>query len=262
MALFTDGPVSSIDDLAGQDSQLLEVANVEGIDVTRKLALAQDELALELGTLLTRLSPLEQPLWCSAWYSASPKVTSVVVTPALKLWHAFRTLEMVYRDAYNSQLNDRYAGKRDQFHEMAAWAHEKLIQTGIGIAPDPVPQAATPDVVTAQGPEGAALAGGTYYVTMAWINGAGEEGACAVPAAIPVAESTLLVRPGQAPETATGWNVYVGAAPNTMALQNQSPIAAGQTWLQPNTLNTAGRGPGSGQSPSYMRPVPRAIQRG
>ena len=44
MALFTDGPVSSIDDLAAQDTQLLDVANAEGIDVTRKLGLAQDEL--------------------------------------------------------------------------------------------------------------------------------------------------------------------------------------------------------------------------
>ena len=49
MALFMDGPISNIDDLAGQDSQLLDVANVEGIDVTRKLALAQDE-ASEYGS--------------------------------------------------------------------------------------------------------------------------------------------------------------------------------------------------------------------
>jgi hypothetical protein len=254
MALFTDGPVSSIEDLTGQDSQLLEVANAEGIDVTQKLALARDELAVELGTLLTRLSSLEQPFW----YSASLNLASVVVTPALKLWHTFRALEMVYRDAYNSQLNDRYAGKRDQFHEMAQWAHEKLIQTGIGIAPDPVPQAATPDVATAQGN----LPDGTYYATMSWINGAGEEGACAAPAAILIAGGTLLVRPGQAPKTATGWNVYVGAAPNAMLLQNASPIAVGQIWLQPDTVNTAGRAPGTGQSPSYARPVPRVIPRG
>jgi len=226
--------------------------------VTRKLALAQDELAVELGTLLTRLSSLEQPFW----YSASLSLASVVVTPALKLWHTFRALEMVYRDAYNSQLNDRYAGKRDQFHEMAGWAREKLIQTGIGIASDPVPQAATPDVVMAQGPGGTPLADGTYYVTMAWVNGAGEEGGCAVPAAIPLMGGTLLVRPGQAPQTARGWNVYVGAAPDAIARQNGSPIAVGQNWVQPNTLNTAGRPPGSGQSPSYARPVPRAIQRG
>ena len=45
MALFTDGPISSIEDLRGTTPQLLDVASAEGIDVTRKLALAQDEIA-------------------------------------------------------------------------------------------------------------------------------------------------------------------------------------------------------------------------
>src|SRR5664279_3386892 len=112
MALFIDGPVSSVDDLAAQDSQLLDVANVEGIDVTQKLALAQDELALELNALLTRLGYTGQFFWLAP----QPDIGSVVVTPALKLWHTFCSLEMVYSEAYNSQLNDRYAGKRDQFH--------------------------------------------------------------------------------------------------------------------------------------------------
>ena len=34
MALFTDGPASSIEDLAAQDSQVLNVASSEGIDLT------------------------------------------------------------------------------------------------------------------------------------------------------------------------------------------------------------------------------------
>jgi len=51
MALFIDGPASSMEDLAAQDSQLLDVASVENIDVTQKLALAQDELTLELNAL-------------------------------------------------------------------------------------------------------------------------------------------------------------------------------------------------------------------
>ena len=42
MALFTDGPISSIEDLRGHDTQIVEIANVEGIDVTKKLALAQE----------------------------------------------------------------------------------------------------------------------------------------------------------------------------------------------------------------------------
>ena len=52
MALFTDGAFTSIEDLRGHDTQLLNVATVEGIDVTRKLALAQEELGIEVEGLL------------------------------------------------------------------------------------------------------------------------------------------------------------------------------------------------------------------
>src|SRR5947209_10460018 len=129
MALFTDGPVSCILDLTARDTQLLNVAVAEGIDVTQKLALAQDELALEVATLLTRSSYVDQMLS----FSAQPDLGSVVVTPAMKLWHTLRSLELVYADAYNNQLNDRYAGKRDQFRKMADSAYETLVQIGIGI---------------------------------------------------------------------------------------------------------------------------------
>ena len=259
MALFTDGPASSMEDLTAQDSQLLDVASVEGIDVTQKLALAQEELALELDALLTRLSCVDQLFWLAP----QPSLGSVVVTPALKLWHTFRSLEMVYSDAYNSQLNDRYAGKRDQFHVRAKWAYETLVAAGIGVASVPVQRAAMPTVTAAAAPApGTPLADGTYYVTVAWVNTAGEDGASALPATIATTGSSLLVRPaGAPPSTAAGWNVYVGAGPDSMALQNGAPIAIGQTWLQPATL-AGGRPPGPGQRPTYLKPVPRVIQRG
>ncbi len=253
MALFTDGAISSIEDLTGQDSQLPAVASVEGIDVTQKLALAQDEIGVELQTLLTRLSGMDQQFWMAP----QPGTESVVVTPALRLWHTFRALEMVYSDAYNSQLNDRYAGKRDQFHKMAQWAYEKLVETGIGMAWAPLARAGTPGVAPSPG----SLAAGTYYVSVAWTNGNGEEGAAAIPAAIAVTGSTFEVRPGGAPRNATGWNVYVGTDPNAMSLENATPMAPEATW-QARALTTGGRAPGCGQSPSYVKPVPRAIQRG
>jgi len=259
MALFTDGPASSMEDLTAQDSQLLDVASVEGIDVTQKMALAQDELALELNALLTRLSSSEQLFRLAA----DSNLGSVVVTPALKLWHTFRSLEMVYSDAYNSQLNDRYAGKRDQFHLSAKWAYDMLVAAGIGVASVPVPRAAIPTVTAAAAPSpGIPLPDGTYYVTMAWVNAGGEDGASAIPATIATTGSTLLVQPaGSPPKNAAAWNVYVGTGPDSMAQQNGSPIAIGQTWLQPAAL-AAGRPPGPGQRPSYLKPVPRAIQRG
>jgi hypothetical protein len=126
MALFTDGAPSTIDDMAAQDSQLLNVAYAEGIDVAQKLMLAQNELSFELITLLTGNSYRDQWLWATS----KPHLNSVVVTPALKLWNTYRALELVYSDAYNNQLNDRYGGKRDQFHLMAKQWYEKLREAG------------------------------------------------------------------------------------------------------------------------------------
>ena len=134
MALLTDGPMSDIEDLRTYDTQIRDVATVEGIDVTRKLAVAHQEIEIEVGAMLGR----------SAAQGAT--IANVVVTPALKLWHQFRTLELIYRDAHNSQLNDRYTGKRQEFGEMARWAREKLIQTGLDLTAEPVPQAEMPIV--------------------------------------------------------------------------------------------------------------------
>jgi hypothetical protein len=258
MALFTDGPISSIEDLTAQDSQLLTVASTEGIDVTQKLALAQDELGLELSSMITRLSYVDQLFWVAP----QPDIGSVVVTPALRKWHTYRTLEMIYTDAYNSQLNDRYAGKRDQFQEQGRWAQDKLVQVGIGIVSFPIPQGAVPTVVTAPSGDSGPLPDGTYYVSASWANDSGEEGAASAPASVATAESTFSAQAGPAPQIATGWNVYVGTDPCALCLQNSSPIAVGQPWLQPAIVSTSGRGPGQGQVSSYVKPVPRMIQRG
>src|SRR6202043_836746 len=99
---------------------------------------------LQLVTMLGRLSFVNQPIWLAPQVSLS----RVVVTASLKLWHTYRTLEMVYSDAYSNQLNDRYGAKRDQFHQMAQWACNKLVEIGIGIVTKPVPQAATPQITT------------------------------------------------------------------------------------------------------------------
>jgi hypothetical protein len=240
MALFTDGPVSEMEDLAAQDTQLMEMANTEGIDVTLKITLAQEELAVELETMERNLA------------------RETVVTPALKLWHTFRALEMVYQDAYNAQLNDRYKGKRDQFGELRQWARERVRSQGVGVAADPVARAATPEAIGV----GGYLGGGTYYVTLAWVNRRGQEGASAAPAVMMLEGGTLLVRPQNAPSNATGWNVYVGTAPDAMVRQNPVVLATGDTWLQPATLLTRGTLAGTGQEPDYLKALPRILERG
>ena len=243
MALFTDGPASTIEDLAAQDSQLLNVANSEGIDLTVKLGLAQEAIGLELEELLRRGSGF--------------RLSQVVVTPAVRLWHTYRTLETVYRDAYHSQLNDRYAGKRDQFRELSRWAYNRVMQTGVGIAPTPVPKAPSVDLQPAAG----ALPVGTYYASMAWVNAAGEEGASSTPAAIEVTGGAFAAFPPEAPAEAAGWNVYAGTAPEQMTRQNGSRLACGEAWFA-QSIAESGAQPGQGQNPSLSHAIPRLLQRG
>jgi hypothetical protein len=254
MALFTDGPISGIEDLTAQDSQLLNVASVEGIDTTQKMALAQEEVAMELIGVMRRFGYSDHLIWLTP----QPELDMVVVTPPLKLWHTARALELFYTDAYNSQLNDRYAGKRDRFHDLAKWAYSKLIEIGVGIAGRPMERAAIPALTPFPG----VLPDGLYYVTVAWVNQAGEEGAPAMAASIATDSSTFLVDAGAPPAAASGWNVYVGAAPDAMYRQNASPIATGQTWQQPAALIQTGLLPGKGQKPTYLQPLPRILQRG
>lgn len=258
MALFTDGPISSTEDLTAQDSQLLAVASTEGIDVTVKLGLAQDEVALEINALLTRMSYVDQLFWVVP----QPTIANVVVTPALKLWHTYHTLELIYADAFSNQMNDRYAGKRDQFRTRAGWAYEQLIQTGIGIVANPIPRSSPPMATMAavQQP-GVPLPDGTYFVSVAWTNDRGEEGSCSEPTTVDTLFSTFLVTPGSPPGGPSGWNVYVGTAPDGLSLQNSAPIGTSQTWLQRSPLSL-GRAPSAGQTPSYFKQVPRMLQRG
>lgn len=254
MPLFTDGPPSRIEDLTAQDSQLQEVANVEGIDVTQKLALAWHEMGLELQKLLNLSGTREPTPW-----NPGVNLGAVVATAPLKLWHTYRTLEMIYQDAYNSQLNDRYAGRRDQYHEQARAALERFRAVGIGVTAVPVARAGKP-MVSAVG--GASLGEGTYYVAMAWVNGNGEEGAVGDPVDVSIAGGTLSAQAGSAPANATGWNVYAGSDPNVLTLQNARPLDPQETWLQPAPLAQGGRAAGNGQEAAWFKLAPRVIPRG
>jgi len=260
MSLLNDGPPSGMVDLMAQDSQVMDVAVQENIDVSGKLALAQEEVRLEVKSMLDSLTSTTGLIgtYQGLWAGVPPGVGNVAVTPALKLWHTYRTLFLIYSDAYYSQLNDRYGAKRDQFDQRANWAWEKVMQHGLGIVQNPVPSGNLPGLTAIPG---GTFANGTYYAAVTWVNSAGEEGSCGPVASITTVGSVIAATAGAAPAAATGWNFYLGIAPDGLALQNGSPLQPGQVWHQPGTIQQ-GRKPGDGQHANYTQPVPRIMQRG
>ena len=253
MALFSDGTVSTVADLTAQDSSVLDVAQTEGINLTQKLELARGEVGLELSSCLERsrssYSQFGQPPLTLA---------NVAVTAPLQVWHTFRTLAAVYRDAYFSQLNARYSAKWQAFEKLARKAMLDALEAGVGMVWDPLPQGGEPALSTDPGPG----AGGVFYAAVAFVNAAGEEGLASPVLDLTVPAGNLLViTAGTAPANATGWNAYAGVDPGALALLNATPLTPGTsfTWT-PGIVG--GRGPGAGQTPNMLRMLSRIWQRG
>src|SRR3974377_1349205 len=108
--LFTDGTPADSGTLQTYEAAILNVAAIEGIDLDAKLEIAAEQIGDELEiwfkhTATSATNAYVPFLW------TPPPLDSVYVTPALRRWHAFQTLETVYRDAYYQELNNRFKGK-------------------------------------------------------------------------------------------------------------------------------------------------------
>jgi len=252
--LLTDGSPNNTEDLRVYESAILGLANVEAIDLGVKLDLATEEIAEEVldflldhaGTNLQVFSPLQ--IGTPAARRRLTGVSDVVVTRQLKRWHAVHTLEIVYRDAFNNQLNDRYQPKFLEYRELARNAREHTFHFGVGLALIPIPQAQTPVFSAVAGliPET------TYYARASWVGASGQEGepsvitAYGAPAgSLPVVQMTSTPA---AAAVATGFNVYLGLTPDALALQNSTPVPVGQSFTLPSTGLAAGAAPGDGQA--------------
>lgn len=255
MALFTDGPISVTMDLQNYESSILSVASTEGIDLAGKMALAQDDIANQVMTFLLRRVPVQDYLWN---LRRAKGVSDVVVTPALRQWHAHKTLALVYRDAYNNQLNDRYLGKWKEYEQLAKISSENFLQIGVGVVADPIQKPAVAVLSTVAGPG----SGATYYVVATWVNRAGQEGSPSDVAQITTADGQQLVAGvADPPANASGWNVYVGPAPDSVSRQNDLPIGTSGRWTLTVPLRS-GSPAGEGQPPTWFFVDHRVIERG
>lgn len=255
MALFTDGPISDAADLQRCENDILSVATVEGIDLGAKLRLAQEDLAHEVVLfLLRRGSYRNWPLQVQR----AREVNDIVVTGPMRQWHVHKTLALIYRDAYNNQLNDRYQGKWQEYEQLAKSSENTCFQIGIGLVADPVAKAPVPTLASVTG----AGSGATYYVAVTWVNASGQEGAPSDFAELSTSDGQqLVVAVSNSPQNVTGWNVYVGVSPGTVTLQNSGPLTPVSSWTMTSGLNTGARLP-EGQRPTWFVVDHRVIQRG
>ncbi len=238
MALVADGGMSSMEDLRAQDSGVLEVARVEGIDVTAKLKLAQEEIEIELGR---RVRP-------EGNYTAS----QMVATPMVRKWHLMRSLEMIYRDAYFSQLNDRFGGRWRAYESEARWAMRRVLESGIPMAAYPVRRPEGVNVAVTAGSREAT----TYWIAATVVDSAGHESAmCETTALHATAGHGLKVELKGAPAVAAGWNVYIGTSEKRMRRQNLAPVEIDAAWVMPaGGLVEGPAAPGEQEADFYVEP--------
>ena len=252
--LFTDNPAIAIEDLADYETAVLDTAHTEGINLTVKISLATNEVGLQLQSRFTPLA--------ANGNGTDPQLTlaNIVITPPLRLWLLFHTLELVYRDAYFSQLNDRYQAKWNEYKDLSTSAAALLFQIGVGTVADPIPQAVHPKLSLVTG----TLAPAKYFVEVSWKNVTGQEGGPSETTALDVpAGSALQVQALSPPPNAVSWNVYAGVTPDALTLQNTAPLTPGASWTAPSSgLTTTGQPPGTGQPPTYLSPAPKILLRG
>jgi len=243
--------------LTDQDSGLLDVCRIQQIDAAVKLRLAHSEIAVELESMFE-----QQRSVYTNYYCGQPKlnIRHLAVTPLLKMWHTWHTLSLVYRDAYFSQLNDRFQAKWNEYRGLGESARNRLREMGVGLVLDPLARPECPILTATPATE----TGGTFYFSVVLQNAVGEQSAPSPVESFHVLDgNAVAVSLAAQPPNAQGWSVYAGSSPEAIYLQNDSPVSLDGQWLfYPSTAVLNGPLPGRGQAPNLIRPLPRLLPRG
>ena len=253
MALLTDGTLSTIDDLTGLDTGVLEVARTEEIDLRQKLGLARQEIAYRLGENLREAWNAPTALTFAGTLTAS----NVVADERLLRWHALESLAQVYRDLYHSQLNDRYEKRWEHYQKLSESAYRDYIRGGIPVVTKPIPRPAPPTTTVLAG----TLDASTYFLAVSLVRN-GEEGEISEATAVTAPDSHVLeVEPPSLPEGTDAWNLYAGFAQDSLVLQNSTPQAFTATFAL-EAVVTDSQKPSSGQAPELIIRPRQRLRRG
>jgi hypothetical protein len=263
MGLLIDGQLNNTQDLRNYENGILDLASLENIDLTGKMAMAQDEISTSILNFLLKQTGRDLGFLPYILGGENLRrrlgVSDVTNTPQLKRWHALKTLTLAYADAYNNQLNDRYRGKWKQYESLATDAEQSFYEIGVGLSLAPVGKALPPVLGTIAGIGAQA----TFFVQTTLTNQGGQEGAPSDFASLSTpAGSQLTVTSVDAPGSGSGINVYVGTIPDGVTLQNDVPVDVGSQWILPPSGLRQGRAPGQGQSADRYIVNNRVLLRG
>jgi hypothetical protein len=243
--LLTDGNPNDDVALMVYETEIVNLAAIEGINLGQKLSLGTDEISEDVLQFLLDHTRMVDPL---PNRRRTIGVSDVVVSSQMTRWHALHTLAIVYRDAFNNQLNDRYLAKWREYQALAKDGAVKTFAYGIGVVSNPIPEADAPSLGTATG----FGQGGTFYAQVTWVGSTGAEGAPSVATALTVpALNDLVVQAVNPPAVATGFNVYVGTSAGCTTLQNSSPLGVGETFTMADSGLMVGVPVGTGQTADF-----------
>ena len=239
--LFTDANPTRAEDLRVFESNINEVAAVEGIDLDAKLAIAAEEIGDQI------LAYLLQPGSGDPQSSGRRSIglSTLVVTPALRRWHALHTLALTFRDAFHNQVSERYRESWRQYVTAASEARSVLFRLGLGFVNEALPRPAKPSVTSM----GGSWPVGTYLFQVAWVNARGQTSAPSEPVTLELTDpaAPIVVHPGSVPSTAVGWHVYAGEAGDDVFQQNLETLSLDTDWSPAGSSILPGELPGSGQ---------------
>jgi hypothetical protein len=254
--LLADGCPNSVEDLRVYESAILDVASTEMIDLKTKLTLANEEVSEEVLDFLLDQGRASDP---QVLVRRQIGVSDVVITRQLKRWHALHAVMLIYRDALHDQLNARYGEQYRDYRKLARDARSQTVRFGVGVAANPVPQAAPAAIDIASD----VSVGGTYFVRVAWLDGLGREGTPSVITALDVAAGSIpVIGAVNPPAGVVGFNVYVGLSEDSLGLQNPAPVGVGTTFAVAGGVVVAGAAPGDGQKPDTFVTAARILRRG
>ena len=253
MALLTDSDLITVRDLLAWESDLLETADRERVELETKIDLGTAEIRTEVEAELDKI--LRNGTGGGA---TAVSAANIVATPGLLRWAHSRILELFCFECYGHQMNDRFRMKFEHYRKQAEAARRDYLLRGIGVVDLPLSKPAALTSMPCPG----SLPAGVYYFAAAWTNGRGQQSSLGTLATATLDSAAgLVLEAMNAPANASGWNIFAGNTPDLLYRQNPAPLALGSPWTQTGVLNLSAPFL-SGQTPDrYLRPQ-RIFQRG